>query len=54
MRELLESELKPHALDFSIVDEGQCLSNRSGYDVPVIYADIEKTRRLMQGNSGNE
>jgi GDP-4-dehydro-6-deoxy-D-mannose reductase len=48
MRELMERTLAEHGLDPAIVDEAPALSNRSGYDVPVIYADIVKTRALMR------
>jgi nucleoside-diphosphate-sugar epimerase len=50
MREMLNRCLALHKLDVSIVRESPQLSNRKGYDVPVIYADVVKTMRLlMQG-----
>jgi nucleoside-diphosphate-sugar epimerase len=47
MRELLVRELAAHGLDESIVVEGAALSNRSGHDVPAIYADITRTTALL-------
>jgi len=46
MRELTMRALSAHGLDFSIVREASNLSNRTGYDVPVIYADMNKTSSL--------
>jgi nucleoside-diphosphate-sugar epimerase len=48
MRELLRRELAAHGLSDSIVAEGIGLSNRSGYDVPSIYADISRTTELLK------
>lgn len=48
MRVLMQRMLAEHGLDPAIVAEAPALSNRSGYDVPVIYADIGKTRALLQ------
>jgi nucleoside-diphosphate-sugar epimerase len=48
MRELLNRYLSLNKLDASIVQEADALSNRSGYDVPVIYADVTKTMQLMK------
>lgn len=48
MRELLVRELTAHGLHESIVVEGTSLTNRRGYDVPVIYADIAKTAALLK------
>jgi len=48
MRELLDRELAAHGLHNSIVVEGSDLSNRRGYDVPSIYADISKTAELLK------
>lgn len=48
MCELLVRELTAHGLHESIVDEGASLTNRRGYDVPVIYADIAKTAALLK------
>jgi GDP-4-dehydro-6-deoxy-D-mannose reductase len=47
MRELLNRYLTINKLDASIVQEAAALSNRSGYDVPVIYADITNTMQLI-------
>ncbi|MDD2799966.1 MAG: NAD-dependent epimerase/dehydratase family protein [Methylococcales bacterium] len=48
MRELLNHYLTLNQLDASIVQESAALTNRSGYDVPVIYADVTNTMQLMQ------
>jgi len=46
MRDMLLRLLKKNKLDVSIVRESEELSNRSGYDVPVIYADMTKASKL--------
>ncbi len=46
MRELLKTTLREYDLDISIVHEAGEKSSRSGYDVPVIYADIKRTSQL--------
>ncbi|MFZ4288303.1 NAD-dependent epimerase/dehydratase family protein [Variovorax sp. HJSM1_2] len=51
MRDLLAQELSASNLDFSIVREAENNSNRSGYDVPAIYADVSKTQRLLNQNT---
>jgi GDP-4-dehydro-6-deoxy-D-mannose reductase len=48
MRELLARELAAHGLHESIVVEGVDLSNRRGYDLPSIYAEISKTVALLR------
>lgn len=48
MRELLIRELVAHGLDESIVIEGTALTNRRGYDVPAIYADMTRTTALLK------
>lgn len=48
MRELLVRELAAHGLHESIVVEGAGLTNRRGYDVPAIYADIARTTELLK------
>jgi len=48
MRELLVRELAAYGLHESIVVEGVGLTNRRGYDVPSIYADIAKTAALLR------
>jgi GDP-4-dehydro-6-deoxy-D-mannose reductase len=47
VRDLLKVYLAAEGLDLSCVDEGQEHTNRYGYDVPLIFADISKTQRLM-------
>jgi GDP-4-dehydro-6-deoxy-D-mannose reductase len=47
MRELLIRHLEASGLDLSIVQESVSFSTHSGYDVPAIYADINKTIKLM-------
>lgn len=48
MRELLVRELAAHGLDESVVVEGAGLTNRRGYDVPAIYADMARTTALLK------
>lgn len=48
MRDLLIHYLAIHKLDVSIVQEAADLTNRIGYDVPVIYADVTNTMQLMK------
>ncbi|GAB2529336.1 NAD-dependent epimerase/dehydratase family protein [Simplicispira piscis] len=47
MRQLLLRELASYSLQDAIVVEGAGLTNRRGYDVPAIYADISKTKALV-------
>ena len=55
MRELMTRRLQASGLDVAIVREAAELSNRSGYDVPVIYADVSKTQDLIkQWRSGEK
>jgi nucleoside-diphosphate-sugar epimerase len=48
MRDILIRHLAIHKLDNSIVHESAELTNRIGYDVPSIYADITSTLQLMK------
>lgn len=48
MREVLARELAAHGLNESVVVEGAGLTNRRGYDVPSIYADIARTAALLK------
>lgn len=48
MRDLLIRYLAINKLDASIVHEAVNLTNRIGYDVPVIFADITKIMQLMK------
>lgn len=48
MRDVLIRHLTINKLDASIVRESAALSNRTGYDVPVIYADVTNTMQLMK------
>jgi len=48
MRDILIRYLSIHKLDASIVHEGSDLTNRVGYDVPAIYADVTSTLQLMR------
>lgn len=48
MRDLLAKYLAIHNLDASIVRENVDLTNRVGYDVPAIYADVTSTMALMK------
>jgi nucleoside-diphosphate-sugar epimerase len=47
MRELLLKLLGNDGLDFSVVEESPVNSNRKGYDVPSIYADMTATQELL-------
>jgi GDP-4-dehydro-6-deoxy-D-mannose reductase len=47
MRELLQGYLVQNGLDFSVVDEDSAHSNRKGYDVPAIFADMSGTLALQ-------
>lgn len=47
MRQLLQGMLSERGLGMDIVVEGALPHGRSGFDVPVIYADIEHTIALM-------
>ena len=49
MRAILARYLTSNGLEASIVREEAGLSNRSGYDVPLIYADVSSTSQLMRG-----
>ena len=53
MRELIVRELAAHGLNESIVVEGVGLTNRRGYDVPSIYADIGRTAALLKKGEPN-
>lgn len=46
IRDILIRMLKENKLDISIVRESAVLTNRTGYDVPIIYADVTKTQQL--------
>lgn len=48
MRDLLINQLASYGLDDSVVIEDSAFTNRLGYDVPIIYADIEKTISLIK------
>lgn len=48
MRELLRNMLATDGLEHVPVREAEALSNRAGFDVPAIYADLTKTRQLLQ------
>lgn len=47
MRDVLDRYLAAHKLDARIVREAAATSDRAGYDVRAIYADITSTRQLM-------
>lgn len=53
MREILHRYLTKYNLDISIVHESTELTNRIGYDVPIIYADISRTLQLIQKKAIN-
>jgi nucleoside-diphosphate-sugar epimerase len=47
MRSLLERLLASEGMNAIPVHESPALTNRAGYDVPAIYADMTKTLQLM-------
>jgi GDP-4-dehydro-6-deoxy-D-mannose reductase len=47
VRDVLRQHLVSHGLDMTCVEEGAEHSNHAGYDVPVVFADISKTRQLL-------
>jgi nucleoside-diphosphate-sugar epimerase len=46
MRDFLIHQLKLNGLSPALIREEPANSNRSGYDVPMIYANMQKTRKL--------
>ena len=48
MRTLFVRELAAHGLDESLAVEGAAFTERSGYDVPAIYADMSRTNALLK------
>jgi len=48
MRDFLIAQLELHALSISLIHESPDYSNHSGYDVPLIFANTQKTRNLEQ------
>jgi GDP-4-dehydro-6-deoxy-D-mannose reductase len=48
MRDVLARHLAVHGIDLRVVREAPESSNRSGYDVPAIYAEVDDTLRLTQ------
>ncbi len=46
MRDFLYKELKLNGLSSSLVRESQAHSNPCGYDIPIIFANVQKTRSL--------
>ena len=53
MRDIMKLQLEESRLDSSIVQESKDFSNRSGYDVPVIYADVAKIKQLTAAMGSN-
>lgn len=49
VRDLLRTKLEKNNLSFEVVDECLNASNRPRYNVPVIFADMKKTLRLIDG-----
>lgn len=49
MRDVLAGYLERNGLDFSCVEEDPIHLQRAGYDVPVIYADVTRTKQLLAG-----
>lgn len=52
MRDFLHAQLTLHDLPLSIVHESADNTNRRGYDVPMIYANMLKTRNLERNTVG--
>ena len=50
MHDLLIEELNLNGLSTTPIEQSAGFSNRAGYDVPIIYANIAKTSRLMRHN----
>ena len=50
MRDLLKIFLRNKKISFSIVKEASRYSNHKGYDLPLIYADVSRTKILMNLN----
>ncbi len=48
MRDVLSDMLAAADLDMSIVRDQPTIPGKSGYDIPVIFADMKKTTRLMR------
>jgi nucleoside-diphosphate-sugar epimerase len=48
MRQLLDAMLRENELDWSVVQEQATGASRAGYDVPVIFADVNKTHSLSR------
>jgi GDP-4-dehydro-6-deoxy-D-mannose reductase len=48
MRDLLSAMLAEHGLGMQIVTDRCPSTSHQGYDVPIAYADMTKTRRLME------
>ena len=48
MRTLFVRELAAHGLDESLAVEGAAFTERRGYDVPAIYADMSRTNALLK------
>jgi GDP-4-dehydro-6-deoxy-D-mannose reductase len=48
MRDFLIHQLKVNGLSSALIDEAPSHSNHSGYDVPMIFANMQKTRNLEQ------
>jgi GDP-4-dehydro-6-deoxy-D-mannose reductase len=48
MREFLARFLAEHDICISAVQEAAELSNRTGYDVPMIYADVSRTSQMVE------
>lgn len=47
VRDILIRHLFNNGLDTSLVRESEAFSNHVGYDVPMIYADISRTKQLL-------
>jgi len=54
MRNVLDQYLSEYKIAYTLVRESEKYSNRVGYDVPEIYADITKISDLIKSRNKNE
>lgn len=47
MRDFLMNQLAEHGLSAALIQESPVNSNHQGYDVPVIFADMQKTKKIL-------
>ena len=54
MHEILDRYLVKNSLPISVVRSGVNLGNHRGYDVPMLYANMDKTRSIINGGGLND